>query len=111
MSLLLHDSFTEEIPLFVSYLNMVIILMVITIVITSAVMVINIIRWTRELHTKYYFFVANLLATNIAIIIVQGILQYLIMILYLLDDNSDSTAVVLKCSVLLLVTMLHLMHI
>ena len=57
-----NNSCTEEIPLFVTYLNMVIVLMVAIAVTTPAVMVINVIWWTTELHTKYYFFVANLLA-------------------------------------------------
>ena len=105
----LHDAFTKEIPLFVTYLNMVVVLIVTTVVIIPAATIINIIWWTRELHTKYYFFVANLLAINIASITVQCILQYLIMILYLLHKNSNSTGVVLKHSALVLVTVLHLM--
>jgi len=104
-----NDASTVEVPLFVTYLNMVVILMVTIIVITPAVIVINVIWQTRELHTKYYFFVVNLLATNIASIIVQSILQYLIMILYLVGIISNSTAIALKWSVLLLRTVLHLM--
>ena len=104
-----NDASTEEVPLFVTYLNMVVILVVTIIVITPAVIVINVIWQTRELHTKYFFFVVNLLTTNIASIIVRTILQYLIMILYLADINSNFTSIVLKWSVLLPYTMLHLM--
>ena len=91
-----NDTCTEEVPKFVTYLNMIIILLVATVVITPAVMVINVIWWTTELHTKYYFLVANLLAADIATIISKGISQYLIMILYLLDLNSEFAVAVLK---------------
>ena len=87
-----NNTSTKEVPLFVTYLNMVVILVVTIIVITPAVIVINVIWKNREeLHTKYFVFVANLLATDIASIIVQSISQYLIMILYLVDINSNST--------------------
>ena len=82
--------------------------MVTVIVITPAVMVINVIWWTKELHTKYYFFVANLLATDIVAIIVRSVLQYLIAILYLLGLNSDSNATILQFSVLPLQVQAHL---
>ena len=108
-SFLSTDTDSEEVPLIVTYLNMVVVLMVATVVITPAVMVINVIWWTMELHTKYYFFVANLLATNIAAILVQSISQYLIMIIYLLNAISNSTTIAIKWSVILLHTVLHLM--
>lgn len=99
----------EDIPLLVTYLNMAVILMVSIFVVTPAVLVINVIRKTKKLHTKYYFFVANLLATNVANIAVQGILQYLITILYLFDKNCKSAGVVLNWSLILLHLMLQLM--
>ena len=98
----------EDIPVSVTYLNMVVILMVTTVIVTPAVMVVNIIRKTKELHTKYYFFVANLLATIVASIAVQGILQYLIIILYLFDKNCKAAGVALKWSLILLHLILHL---
>ena len=104
-----NNSCTEEIPLFVTYLNMVIVLMVAIAVTTPAVMVINVIWWTTELHTKYYFFVANLLATDIVSIIVRSIIQHVIMILYLLDLNSDAAIVALQSSAFPVFTMIHMM--
>ena len=77
---------------------MAVILMLTVIVITPAVMVINVIWWTKELHTKYYFFVANLLATDIAAIIAKRVTQYCIMILYLLDLNSDTNRIIINFS-------------
>ena len=99
----------EEVPLLVTFLNMVVIIMVTIVVIIPALMVLNVIWWTRELHTKYYFFVANLLVTNMASIIVESILQYAIMIIYLLNASSNSAAVVLKWTILFLRTVFHLM--
>ena len=66
------NSSTERIPLFVTYLNMALIIMVVVIVLTTAVMVVHIIYKTKELRTKYYFFVANLLVTNIINILIQS---------------------------------------
>ena len=48
-----HTHTEEEIPLFVTYLNTIIIIMVAAVVITPGVMVINVIWWTKQLHTKY----------------------------------------------------------
>ena len=42
-----NDIYAEEVPLFVTYLNMAVILMVTTIVIYPSVIVINVIRCTR----------------------------------------------------------------
>lgn len=104
-----YSSNDEDIPVSVTYLSMVVILMVTTVIATPAVMVVNIIRKTKELHTKYYyFFVANLLATIVASMTVQGILQYLIIILYLFDKNCKAAGVALKWSLILLHTILHL---
>ena len=78
-----HTQASEEfeVPLFVTYIGMVTSLTIAIIVITPAVPIFNAIWYTRELHTKYYFFVANLLATNMAAVIVAVMLGYLISIL------------------------------
>ena len=94
---------------YITYFNMVLISVMATIVITPSVMVINVIWWTKELYTRYYFFVANLLATDIVSITVRSISQYPIMILYLLGLNSDSAQVVLQsfhCSPIHLMTII-----
>lgn len=91
-----NGTFIEEIPLFVTYLYMVVLLMVSIVVIIPAAMVINVIWWTAELHRKYYFFVANLLATDIITVIVRTAIRYFILILYLLDLNSDSDNFMIK---------------
>ena len=106
-----NSTYNIEVPLYVTYLNMVLIAVMATIVITPSVMVINVIWWTKELHTKYYFFVVNLLVADIVSIMVRNIFQYLMMILSLLDLNSDSAKVVLQLSVLPLSVLSGLMTI
>ena len=93
-----HTQANEEfgVPLFVTYIGMVTSLITATMVITPAVVIFNVIWYTRELHTKYYFFVANLLATNITSAIVAVILGYLLSILYLLDFNSTTATIAVK---------------
>ena len=91
-----NDIGTEAVPLFVTYLYTVTTLISAIIVITPAMIVINVIVQIRELHTKYFFFVAYLLATDIIWIIVASVLVYIVIILYLLDLNSDSVTIVLK---------------
>ena len=100
---------TEKVPLPVTLLNMAVILVVTVIVIYPAVIVINVIWQTRELHKKYFFFVANLLGTDIASITMQSIMQCLIMIIYLLGGNSNFVGTILKWSAIALRTVLHLM--
>ena len=99
------------VPVCVTYLSMVVILLTDIIVVTPAVIVINVIWKTRELHTKCYFFVANLLATIVTYKVFRSFLQYLIMILYLLDLNSDSTETVLRWLIFPQYMILHLMTI
>ena len=86
---------TEGTPLFVTYLIMISSLASAIIVITPAVTVINVICQTRQLHTKYFFFVAKILATNVTWMVIIKVVVYLIIIPYLLDLNSDSAVIVL----------------
>ena len=110
-SLQMTLSYTEEVLLFVTYLNMVFILMMAIIVITPAVMVINVIWQIRELHAKYYFFVANLLATDVAFVIARNAMECLITILYLLGLDSDRTTAMIQFVVPPIVTILFMMNI
>ena len=91
-----NDTDTEAVPLFVTYLYMVTTLISSIIVITPAMIVINVIWQIQELHTKYFFFVIHLLATDVIWRIVADVLLYIVIILYLLDLNSDSVVIVLK---------------
>ena len=98
----------EEVPLFITYIVMLTTTITAAIVITPAVAIFNVIWYTRQLHTKYYFFIANLLATNIVTIIVRVIQEYLICILYL---NSVSMPTAVKWLIFAPFTILYLMNI
>ena len=102
---------TEEIPVFVTYLYLMFVLMVATIVVTPSLIIINVIWQTTELHTKYFFFVANLLATDTLSIMLRSGSNYVIMILYLLGLSTDSATTILQLSIFPMVALLHLMTI
>ena len=105
------DDPINEIPSFVTYLSMFGVLGTFIIVVVPAMMVLNIIWWTKELHTKHYFFVANFLATIVANKTVRSVLQLIIFILYLVESNSDFVGAVLRLVVLPVWVILYLMTI
>ena len=86
------SSSTEKVTLLATYHNMALTLMVVVIVTTPVVMVVCIICKTKELHTKYYFFVANLLATNII-----NILFYEMCICLIKKPNRKEKLGKIKC--------------
>ena len=104
-----NDTYTEEVPLFATYLIMVVILIMTLAVIYPALIVINVIWKTRELHTKYYFLVANLLTTDITATPARSATQYLIVILYPLDLQSDSAIIILRYLVIPILVLFFLM--
>ena len=89
------DIFTIEVPLFATYLKMLLVLVMMILIVTPAVIVVCIIKKTEALHTNYYFLVANLLVTDIIFLIYKLVTDYLIMIVYLLDLNTDTVGEVL----------------
>ena len=106
-----NDTSIEGVPLFITYLIMITTLTSAIIVITPAVTIINVIWQSRELHTKYYFFVAHLLAINVTNTIVGSGTVYLIIILYLFYMNSDSAVAVLKWVTIAPLILFYLMNI
>ena len=106
-----NDTSTEGVPLYVTYLCMVTTLTSAIIVIPPAATIINVIWQTRALHTKYFFFVAHLLATDVTSVIAGSVMVYLIIILYLLDLNSDSAVAVMKWLSIAPFLLLYLMSI
>ena len=106
-----NDTDSEEVPVVATYLTTVMGLISAIIVITLYMMVINVIQCTKELHTKYFFLVAHLLGTDVAGIMVRFFRQCLIIILYQLGLNSDSTTVILKWLIILPSLLLYLIAI
>ena len=106
-----NDTRPEEIPVFVTYLSMVALAISVVVITTPALTIINVIWQTRSLHTKYFFFLAHLLAINVTGTLATTIGGYLIMTLYLLDLNSGPANVIMKWLVILPDVLLHLMSI
>ena len=79
-----------DVPLFATYLNMFILLGAMPAIIIPAVLVICIILITEKLHTVYYLFVINLLATDIFNTLKMGF-EFILTCLYLSGINADST--------------------
>ena len=80
----LLDNFFSDIPLFATYLKILLLLVTIPAIITPAAVIIHIIRKTEELHTKYCLFLVNLLIGNI-LNIIRYCFEIFIMVLYLLN--------------------------
>ena len=106
-----NDTSTEGVPLYLTYLLIVTTLILAIIVIIPAVTIINVIQETRQLHTKYFFFVAHLLVIDVTCVIVASAMIYLIIILYLLDLNSDSKVIALKWLAIAPTILIYLMSI
>jgi len=56
----------SDVPLFATYLKMFLLLLAIPTIVIPASVIIHVIWKNEALHTKYYFFVVNLLVTDIA---------------------------------------------
>ena len=76
-----------SVPLLVTYLKMLIISVILVITVVPAMMIIRIILTSKELHKKHYYFIVNLLVTDILCVIVRFTAKMFIMVLYLLNLN------------------------
>ena len=87
-----------DVPLFATYLKILLLLVTIPAIIIPAVVIIHIIRKTEELHTKYCLFLVNLLISDI-LTTIKYCFEIFIMILYLLNIRiyvSDITFVIIN---------------
>ena len=83
------DDISYDIPLFITYLNIMLLLVAIVAVIIPAVLVIRIILQTEELHTIYYLFVINLLVTDVLNTLRLGF-EIILTCFYLFGINVDT---------------------
>jgi len=91
------DDILSDVPLFATYLKMILLLLAIPTIVAPASLIIHVIWKNERLHTKYYFFVVNLLVTDIATI-GRYAYEILSMILYLFDvtvEHNDIFFVIL----------------
>ena len=77
-----------DVPLLATILKIVMLLMMIPTIISPALLVIHVIWKNEQLHTKYYYFVVNLLAGDIAVTVRYG-LEVISMMFYLFGLPSE----------------------
>ena len=94
------DDVSLDLPLFATYLNILLLLVVIPAIVIPAVLVIRIILQTEELHTVYYLFVIELLFTDILNTVRMGF-EVILMCLYLFGINADTTVTFVIYSILI----------
>ncbi|XP_065885865.1 olfactory receptor 8U3-like [Dysidea avara] len=85
------DDIFSNVPLFVTYLRVLLLMIVIPAIVIPALLIIHVIWKNERLHTKYYFLVVNLLINDIAST-PRYLYEILLMILYLFGvtvDHSD----------------------
>ena len=76
-----------EVPLFVSYLKMILLLLRPLLVGIPSVLVIRVIVVVKELHTKYFFFLVNLLITDLVGVVIGNLLQFVTIVIYVSGIN------------------------
>lgn len=104
-----NDTHPGEIPVLATYLSMVALAVSAIMTTTPALMIINVIWQTRSLHTKYFLFLAHLLAINVTNALTTVIGGHLIICLYLFDLNSGAANVITKWLIVFPYNLLYLM--
>ena len=84
------DDVFSDVPLFAVYLKILLLMIVIPAVVISASLIIHVIWKNKSLHTKYYFFVVNLLINDIAST-PRFLYEIVLMSLYLFGVTVDHT--------------------
>ena len=87
-----------DVPLLATILKIVMLLMMIPTIISPALLVIHVIWKNEQLHTKYYYFVVNLLAGDVALTGRYG-LEFISMMLYLFglpSEYGDTTYIIIS---------------
>ena len=88
--------FTDEVPLFVSYLKMFIQLIAPFVVGIPSALVIRVIATEKELHTKYYFILVNLLVTDLFGIILENMITFTATGAYVLGIKTKVNCIFMK---------------
>ena len=84
-----------EVPLFASYLKMVALILSLFVVGIPSALVIRVIAVERKLHTKYYFFLVNLLITDFFGLMATNLVQFTALVIYVSGINFKFTCIFL----------------
>lgn len=82
---------STEVPLFASYLKMIALLVSLFVIAIPSALVIRVIAVEKELHTKYYFFLVNLLITDFFGLVATNLVQFLALVIYVSGINFKLT--------------------
>lgn len=88
--------FSYEVPLFVSYLKMFIQLIAPFAIGIPSFLVLRVIVFTKELHTKYYFILANLLVTDLVGVILENTATFIATCIYVLGIEAKVNCILMK---------------
>lgn len=88
--------FTNEIPLFVSYLKMFIQLIAPFVIGIPVGLVIRVIVFEKELHTKYYFILANILVTDVLGVVLENFITFTATAVYTLGIETKINCIFMK---------------
>lgn len=72
----------EEIPLYITYLKMTMLLLAPFVVAVPTGLVLRVIAVEEKFHNKYYFLVANLLATDLLAIVGENLVRFVALLTY-----------------------------
>ena len=85
-----------EVPLFVSYLKMIVLLLAPFVIGIPSALVIRVIAFERKLHTKYYFFLVNLLVTDFLGVLVNNVVQFVALVLYVSGSSIKLSCIFIE---------------
>ena len=90
------EQFSDEVPLFVSYLKMFIQLIVPFAIGIPSILVLRVIAFHKQFHTKYYFILANLLITDLVGVILENAITFIATGIYILGIKINVNCIFMK---------------
>ena len=87
-----------EVPLFVSYLKMIFLLLTPFVIGIPSALVIRVIAVERKLHTKYYFFLVNLLLTDFFGVTIDNLVRFVSLVLYVSGSSIKLSCIFIEIS-------------
>ena len=91
-----YSASNAEVPLFVSYLKMIMLLLAPFFIGIPSALVIRVIAVEKKLHTKYYFFLVNLLLTDFFGMLINNLVRFAALIIYVSGININLSCIFLE---------------
>ena len=85
-----------EVPLFVSYLKMIVLLLAPFVIGIPSALVIRVIAFERQLHTKYYFFLVNLLITDFLGVVINNLVRFVALVIYVSGSSIKLSCIFIE---------------